>query len=123
MEKNKEKKEKKERKRRRRNGERRRRGRKIQRLLPLVYRRFDGRSLSGKELKSVYSTRPTLQEVGILPTLVYFHPKGCLAVFSALRGCLDGFFIGLPCVDPTLCFQFETGFQLGNIGNLGSCSS
>ena len=39
-----------------------------------------------------------LKEVGILPTLVYFHPKGCfgyistlrsrLALFSALKGCL-----------------------------------
>ena len=33
----------------------------------------------------------TLQEVGILPTLVYFHSKGCLVVFSALRGCLAMF--------------------------------
>ena len=39
-----------------------------------------------------------LQEVGIIPTLVYFHPNGCfssistlrsrLALFYALRGCL-----------------------------------
>ena len=45
------------------------------------------------------STHATmLQDVGILPTLVSFHPKGCfgsistlrsrLALFSALRGCL-----------------------------------
>ena len=33
---------------------------------------FDGRSSSGRELKSVYLTRATLQEVGILHTLVYF---------------------------------------------------
>ena len=32
----------------------------------------DGRSLLGRELKSVYSTRAALQEVGILPTWVYF---------------------------------------------------
>ena len=29
------------------------------------FQRYDGRSLSGRELKSVYSTRATLQEVGI----------------------------------------------------------
>ena len=38
--------------------------------------RSDGRSMSGRELKYVYSTRATLQVVGILPTLVYFHLKG-----------------------------------------------
>ena len=32
----------------------------------------NGRSPSGRELKSVYLTRATLQEVGILHTLVYF---------------------------------------------------
>ena len=31
---------------------------------------------------SYHST--TLQEVGILPTLVYFYPKGCLALFPPL---------------------------------------
>ena len=40
------------------------------------FRHSDGQSSSGRELKSVYSTRTTLQEVRILPTLVYFHPKG-----------------------------------------------
>ena len=45
------------------------------------FRCFKGRSSSGRELKSIYSTRATLQEVGILPPLVYFHPKGCLAGF------------------------------------------
>ena len=29
------------------------------------FRRSDGRSLSGRELKSIYSMRATLQEVGI----------------------------------------------------------
>ena len=36
----------------------------------------NGWSSLGRELKSVYSTRATLQEVEILLTLVYFHPKG-----------------------------------------------
>ena len=40
------------------------------------FRHSDGRSLSSRELKFVYSMRATLQEVGILPILVYFHPKG-----------------------------------------------
>ena len=53
----------------------------------------------------------------------YFHLKGCLAVFSALRGCLVGFFIGLPCFDPTLYLQFGTGFRLRNKENLDFCSS
>ena len=35
---------------------------------------FDGRNSSDQEVKSVYSTRATLQDVGILPTLVYFPP-------------------------------------------------
>ena len=52
-----------------------------------------------------------------------FPPKGCLAVFSALRSCLAGFFIGMPCVDPAFFLQFGIGFQLVNIGNLGSCFS
>ena len=36
---------------------------------------FRRSELVGQEAKSVYSTRATLQEVGIFPTLVYFHPK------------------------------------------------
>ena len=32
------------------------------------------RNSSDQEVKSVYSTRATLKEVGILPTLVYFPP-------------------------------------------------
>ena len=39
-------------------------------------RRSDDWSAMGQELKFIYATRATLQEVGILPTLVYFHPKG-----------------------------------------------
>ena len=38
--------------------------------------RSDGRNFSNKEVKSVYLMRATLQEVEIIPTLVYFHPKG-----------------------------------------------
>ena len=51
-------------------------------------------------MTSYHST--TLQEVGILPTLVYFHSKArlalfpplvaVLAMFSSLRSCLAGFF-------------------------------
>ena len=44
---------------------------------PSDFKRFDGRSSSGQGLKSVYSTRAMLQEVGILPPLVYFHPTLC----------------------------------------------
>ena len=79
--------------------------------------------LSGKRIiaKNAGSTA-TLQKVWIFPTLAYFHPKGGLTVFST-RGCFAGFFIGLPCVDPTLCLQFGTSSRLGNIGNLDSCSS
>ena len=111
MEKNKENKEKKERKRRRRKGERRRRGRKIRRLLPLIYQCFDGRSSSGRELKPVYSTRATLQEVGTLPILDYFHPKGCLAVFSTLKGCFARFFYARFVL--TLHFAFSLGLVFG----------
>ena len=35
------------------------------------------RNLSDQELKVVYSTRATLQEVGILPTFVYSTLRGC----------------------------------------------
>ena len=41
----------------------------------------DDRNSSDQEVKSVYSTRATLQELGILPPLVYFHPKGYLVRF------------------------------------------
>ena len=37
-------------------------------------RRSDGRNSSNQEVKSIYSMRDTLQEVRILPTLVYFPP-------------------------------------------------
>ena len=50
-----------------------------ERLIPLIYWRFDGRSSLGRELKSIYSMRATLEEVWTLPTLSYLHHKGCLA--------------------------------------------
>ena len=113
MEKNKDKKEKKERKRMRRKGEKKKERK--------------------EDLKASSSNLPTfrrLEFVGprVKVLLLYegyaprgmdsfyfglFPPKGCLAVFSILRGFLAGFFIGLPCVDPTLCVQFGTGFRLG----------
>ena len=34
----------------------------------------DDRNSSDQEIKFVYSTRTMLQEIGILPTLVYFSP-------------------------------------------------
>ena len=37
-------------------------------------RHSNGRNSLDQEVKSVYSTRDTLQEVGILPNLVYFPP-------------------------------------------------
>ena len=40
------------------------------------FRRSDGRNSSDQEVKYIYSMRATLQEVGILPTWVYFHHKG-----------------------------------------------
>ena len=49
-------------------------GRTVRSFLDL--RRSNDRSPSGQELKFIYSTRATLQEVGIIPTWVYFHPKG-----------------------------------------------
>ena len=82
------KKEKKEIKQRRGEGEKKRERNEDWETYSSDFRCFDCRSLSDQELKSVYATRATLQEVVILPTLVYFHPKGCLAVFSTLRGCL-----------------------------------
>ena len=45
---------------------------------------------------------------------------------SVLRGCLGWILrlLGmLPCFDPTHYPEFETGFWLGNGGNLDSCSS
>ena len=44
-------------------------------VLPLISGVFDGRSPPAQELKSIYSMRAMLQDVGILPTWVYFHPK------------------------------------------------
>ena len=41
----------------------------------------DDRNSSDEKVKSVYSNRSMLKEVGILPHLVYFHPKGCLVRF------------------------------------------
>ena len=55
----------------------------------------------------------------------YFHPKGCLTLFSALRGRLAEFSVcdKAALFDPTYCLDFGTGFMLGNKGNLDSCPS
>ena len=93
---------------------------------PSDLRHSDCQSSSSQELKSVYLTRAMLQEVGILPTLVYFHPKGCLDVFFVYPKGLFGrnfFMMRLPCFDPTLNLQFGTSFRWRNIWNLGLCSS
>ena len=45
-------------------------------------RRSDSQNSSDQEVKTVYSTRATLQEVRILPTLVYFHPKGLFVKYG-----------------------------------------
>ena len=55
----------------------------------------------------------TLQEVDILPTLVYFHLKGCfgsistlrshLAIFYAIRGCLTCFKMTLISILRLVC--------------------
>ena len=45
-------------------------------------RGFDGWNSSDQEEKSIYSMRATLQEVGILPTLIYFHPKGLFVKYG-----------------------------------------
>ena len=47
---------------------------------------FDGRNSSDQEVKSVYSTRAVLQEVGILSTLVYFyHLSYCFGLLLGPR--------------------------------------
>ena len=58
----------------------------------------------------------TLQDVGILSTFVYFHPKGCfgyistfrchLALFTALRGCLAWVKMTLIVVPQPVCGWF-----------------
>ena len=90
----------------------------------------DFRKLNFSRLGGVLETSfgsTMLQEVGILPTLVYFQPQGLFGCFFfALRACL-GWILGLlgmlPCFDYTHCLEFRTGFWLGNGGNLNSCSS
>ena len=90
VENNKEKKRKRERKRGK--GERNRERKEDSKASSSDFRCFDGRSSSCQELKSVYAMRATLQEVGSLPTLVYFHPQGYLVAFSTRRGCLGQIF-------------------------------
>ena len=48
-----------------------------------------------------------LQEVGILPTLVYFHLKGLFVKYG-----------NATCFDPMHWQDFSTSFRLGNKGNL-----
>ena len=43
---------------------------------------FGDHNSSNQEIKYVYSMRATLQEVGILPTLVFFHPKGLFVKYG-----------------------------------------
>ena len=54
------------------------------------FRHSDGQSSSGQELKFIYSTRATLQEIGILPTLVFF---------STLRGLVFSIDFGTEILD------------------------
>ena len=53
--------------------------------------------------------RAMLQEVGILPTLVYFHPKGLFVKYG-----------NAACFDPTHWPDVSTNFRLGNLENSGS---
>ena len=59
----------------------------------------DGRKSSDQEVKSVYLTRVTLQEVEIFPTLVSFHP---------LSYCF-GLLLGPRCVMFMACFVVLIG--------------
>ena len=79
-------------------------------------RHSDGWNSSDQEVKSVYSTRTTLQEVEILPTLVYFASQGLRGCIFTLRGCLAEFQnMGmLPYFVPTHWLDFRTDFQVGN---------
>ena len=47
-------------------------------------RRFDGRSLPGRELKSIYSMRATLQKVEILPTWFIFTLRAVWSNFGTV---------------------------------------
>ena len=89
-----ERKRRKEREKGRTKGERKREKRKSTRSSS-TYRHFDGRNSSNQEVKSVYSTRTTLKEVGILHISVYFYPLGycfelvlgpCCVMFMAGTG-------------------------------------
>ena len=51
--------------------------RKRERKIRTVLRCSDDQNSLNQEVKSIYATKATLQGVGILPTLVYFHHKGC----------------------------------------------
>ena len=95
--------EEKRRERRRRKGERKRERKEKTDCSSSDLRRSDGQNSLDQEVKSVYSTRAMLQEVGIPLPLVYFHPKGCLAGFYRAA-----------CYDPTHFSDFGTGFWLGN---------
>ena len=75
-------------------------------------RRSDDRNSSDQEVKVVYSTRATFQEVVILPTLVSFHPKGLFVKYG-----------NATCFDPTHWPDVSTSFRSGNRGNLYSGSS
>ena len=92
----------------------------------VLYQRSDGRSeFVGLRVKVRLLNEGYAPRGRDSSSFGYFHPKGCLAVFSALRGHLAGF---LACdkvalFDRTYCPDFGTGFRLGNGGNLDSCLS
>ena len=69
----------------------------------------NGQNSLEQEVKAVYSMKAMLQEVGILPTLVYFHPKGPFVKYG-----------NATYFDPTHWPDVSTGFSLGNRGNLDS---
>ena len=78
----------------------------------LDLQRSDDRNSLDQEVKSIYLMRATLQEVDTFPTLAYFHSKGCLAVFSSLRGCLAGFFLlGFPVLTLHPAFSLRLVFD------------
>ena len=71
----------------------------------------DGRNSSDQEIKSVYSTRAMLQEVGILPTLVsFYHLSYCFGLLLGPRYAMFmACFVVLTGIWPILRSQLRQG--------------
>ena len=98
---------------RRRQGERKKERKEDPTSFSFDFRHSDSRSSSSRELKSVYSTRATLQEVGIFLLWLIAFLFG-----QVLKGTVWGLFFGLFRTDFSVVQNEQSGLIEGLVGRV-----